>query len=96
MKKFILILSCVLLFSSCAKKGIDVSPSGQADNYEVQKLFTIEGVTIYRFKDSGYHYFILNGKMINTVQSQSTKTGKTTTTTYWDDSAISIDKKDGE
>ena len=54
-----------LALSSCVRKGEAVIPSKSADNYELNKLFTADGITVYRFFDNGnYHYFTSQGETI--------------------------------
>lgn len=58
--KFVYVaLSCVMmLFASCAGDGQSQPTSENYGGYKVQKLFTVDGVTVYRFNDNGYcHYF---------------------------------------
>jgi hypothetical protein len=53
-----LLLGC-LLPSGCATRAASVSVH-HTDNVEVtvEKLFTHDGCTVYRFRDVGYHYYV--------------------------------------
>ena len=55
MRKLIIGLGLVGCLA-CAKEGTPVNAQGKAD-YEVEKLFTYEGCTVYRFLDVRYHYW---------------------------------------
>lgn len=46
-----------VLISSCTGRGETVQPQNSADYYKVEKLFTVDGVTVYRFFDGRYVYF---------------------------------------
>lgn len=46
-----------VLMSICKGKGDAVKPQHSADYYEVEKLFTVDGITVYRFFDGYYVYF---------------------------------------
>lgn len=84
MKRLFLLLS-LLFCISCVKYGESVEYSGK-DNYNVEYIFTVQNVKIYRFEDGGRHHYLAigNGKVLNTLQSQSN--GKSTS--YWDDAVI--------
>lgn len=77
MRKLICTLSLLtlLMISSCAGQGQRVPVEDVVDNFEVVKLFTVDGITVYRFTDDGrYHYFTnRNGQSLNTISD-----GKTT------------------
>lgn len=56
--RLLLISSIAILLSGCPGKGEPVTPSESHDDYDVEKLFIVDGCTVYRFHDNGYrHYF---------------------------------------
>lgn len=74
----------MLLFAAVMVTGCenDTSKPVESDNpsYNVKELFTVDGVTVYRFSDWGHYVYFTNGN--GTVQSTYTgyvKTGKTGT-----------------
>jgi hypothetical protein len=57
MKRLFILVVIVLLFAGCAKRGEYVHFMAN-DNFEVNLIFEVDGVKVYRFKDAGhYHYF---------------------------------------
>lgn len=56
MKKLIL-LAALVVACGCHKKGEYTPMQVAADNYEVGKLFTVDGCTVYRFYDGRFVYF---------------------------------------
>ena len=54
MKKVILFVSVIFLFVSCNENnGIDVPTSDSINEIKVEKLFVVDGITVYRFYDGG-------------------------------------------
>ena len=51
MKKLAIALASVLLLASCSKKPIS-SETTDNPTIQVDKLFTHDGITVYRFKDA--------------------------------------------
>jgi len=49
------IITCVLGLASCMKPPESSTPAGI--EFKVDKLFTHEGCTVYRFNDGGIRYF---------------------------------------
>jgi hypothetical protein len=82
MNKVLLIAIIVMvLLGACTKKGQDVKFSG-VDNYEVQFLFEVEGVRVFRFRDNNYnHYLAIGGSIIT---KRTINSGKSSVTTYPD------------
>ena len=76
MRKLIIFAVALLLFS-CAIPGEKQEVQGVSSNFKIEKLFTIEGATIYRFMDAGhYRYFLLgDGRMTNQTTTQSAGKG---------------------
>lgn len=54
MLKYVLL---ALFVTGCNKDGTHVTPQNAVDDFEVKKLFTVDGCTVYRFTDGNYHYF---------------------------------------
>ena len=51
----VLIVLAVLVLSGCSKPAESTTRVG--NNFEVDKLFTVDGCTVYRFVDVYTHYF---------------------------------------
>lgn len=65
MKKLLLIIICVVLLVGCNKSGTPVKTMGSKSDFEVQRLFKVDGITIYRFWDNGDPvYFTSKGDVI--------------------------------
>ena len=60
MKKIILFVSVIFLLVSCKEnKGINIPTSDSINEIKVEKLFVVDGITVYRFYDGGrVVYFI--------------------------------------
>lgn len=76
MKKniFLALLLCLLLVGcdntpiKMDKPEIETHTETRTTDYEVTKLFTVDGMTVYRFYDKGrYRYFVSNGELIDTT-----------------------------
>lgn len=83
MKK--LFISLIILTSFCGcdkKKGDEVELQKQADDYKVEFLFEVDGVSVYRFYDNKWVYFTnTNGKVGYEYTTTSThRIGNTTHT----------------
>ena len=65
MKKIILLfVSVIFLLVSCNKnKGINVPTSDSINEIKVERLFVVDGITVYRFYD-GAEWFILPTKKV--------------------------------
>ena len=70
----------ILLFAALMVSGCDPSSKPvESDNpsYEVRKLFTVDGVTVYRFYDGGRCIYFTNGNgVVQYTHSQCVKAGK--------------------
>ncbi len=64
MKKIILLfVSVIFLFVSCSEnKGINVPTSDSINEIKVEKLFVVDGITVYRFYDGGRVVYFTNKK----------------------------------
>ena len=62
MKKIILLfVSVIFLLVSCNdNKGIDVPTSDSINEIKVEKLFVVDGITVYRFYDGGRVVYFTN------------------------------------
>ena len=59
MKK--LVIACVLLaFTSCMKEGKPVVVKDSVSNYKVEKLFEVDGISVYRFLDGNKRVYFTN------------------------------------
>lgn len=64
MKKIILLfVSVIFLLVSCNdNKGINVPTSDSINEIKVEKLFVVDGITVYRFYDGGRVVYFTNKK----------------------------------
>ena len=61
MKK--VLIACLLLtFTSCVKEGVQVEIVNSVSDYRVEKLFEVDGVSVYRFKDGKRYVYFTNRK----------------------------------
>ena len=50
-----------ILLAGCTNQGVPVSISGAVDTgFHVEKLFEIDGISVYRFKDAGRYVYFTN------------------------------------
>ena len=81
MKKFGILLIVAVLFTGCVKAGIHVKDAfvPADEDFKIVFLFEVEGVKIYRFRDTGHwrYFSVGNGEYLQQVRTQSN--GKTTT-----------------
>ena len=81
--KIILLLFCIMNFSSC-NIGIPLryEPSDNNDSYTIQYLFQHDGVKVYRFYDKGnYVYFTTRGD-VTSIKRQSPSITKTVSSVH--------------
>jgi hypothetical protein len=70
----------LVILGSCAKPGVSAGvKTGTDANFEVEFLFEIDGVKIYRFYDAGYHRYFSIGEGSFLPQKQTSSNGKSTT-----------------
>ena len=64
MKKIILLfVSVIFLLVSCnGNKGTNVPTSDSINEIKVEKLFVVDGITVYRFYDQGNAIYFTNRK----------------------------------
>lgn len=62
MKKiiFLLVLVSSLMLMACEKTGTPAQTDGAKQDFDVQFLFEVEGVKVYRFFDAGYYIYFTN------------------------------------
>lgn len=83
MKKIILLfVSVIFLLVSCTdNKGIYVPTSDSVNDIKVEKLFVVDGITVYRFYDSGRVVYFTNKKgVVNALHDEYDPATKTTRT----------------
>lgn len=83
MKKIILLfLSVILLLVSCnGNKGTNVPTSDSINKIKVEKLFVVDGITVYRFYDGGRVVYFTNKKgVVNAIHGEYYPATKTTRT----------------
>lgn len=61
-KKILLILVAILMVvTGCEKKGEKVEVESQSeDDFNVEVLFEVDSIRVYRFYDCGEHYYFTN------------------------------------
>lgn len=80
MKKLILVVLATILIVGCRENGTPVKTTDSENNFNVVKLFEIDGVSVYRFNDGGKSVYFTNsnGKVqsisIRAYHNPSTKT----------------------
>lgn len=82
MKKIIFIVLSVLSLVSCSEnKGINVPTSDSINEIKVEKLFVVDGITVYRFYDCGRAVYFTNKngkvKALHNEYDPATKTTRT-------------------
>ena len=83
MKKIILLfVSVIFLLVSCNEnKGINVPTSYSINEIKVEKLFVVDGITVYRFYDGVRVVYFTNKKgVINAIHGEYDPATKTTRT----------------
>lgn len=84
MKKIILLfVSVIFLLVSCNgnNKGTNVPTSDSINNIKVDKLFVVDGITVYRFHDGGRVVYFTNKKgVVNAIHGEYDPATKTTKT----------------
>lgn len=83
MKQLFISLIMLGFFCGCnKKKGDEVELQKQADDYKVEFLFEVDGVSVYRFYDDKWVYFTnTSGKVeYKYTTTRTYRTGKTTHT----------------
>ena len=61
MKKIILFVLVIFLLVSCNdNEGINIPTSDSINEIKVEKLFVVDGITVYRFYDGGIVVYFTN------------------------------------
>lgn len=83
MKKIILLfVSVIFLLVSCnGNKGTNVPTSDSINNIKVDKLFVVDGITVYRFYDGRRVVYFTNKKgVVNAIHGEYDPATETTRT----------------
>ena len=84
MKKIILLFVSVIIFLlvSCNEnKGVNVPTSDSSNEIKVEKLFVVDGITVYRFYDGGRVVYFTNKKgVVKALHDEYDPVTKTTRT----------------
>ena len=83
MKKIILLfVSVIFLLVSCSgNKGVNVPTSDSINEIKVEKLFVVDGITVYRFYDGGRVVYFTNKKgVVNALHNEYDPATKNTRT----------------
>lgn len=85
MKKIILfvsiIVSIIFLLVSCENKGTNVPTSDSINEIKVEKLFVVDGITVYRFHDGGRVVYFTNKRgEVKSIHNECDPATKTTIT----------------
>lgn len=83
MKKIILLfVSVIFLLVSCnGNEGINVPTSDSINKIKVEKLFVVDGITVYRFYDGNRVVYFTNKKgVVNALHVEYDPATKTTRT----------------
>ena len=62
MKKVIMIISVAAILVGCKGKGTRVQISDSVDKFNVDKLFVVDSITVYRFYDQGNAIYFTDRK----------------------------------
>jgi hypothetical protein len=73
-----LIVMSGLLYAACTKEAEEKRHASNA-NFDVELLFTVDGVRVYRFVDGRSHYFAVAGRDAATFSTWSESCGKNCT-----------------
>ena len=57
-------------------KKVQTSVPQTGKGYDVQMLFMIDGMKVYRFTDGGRYIYVVDGRNSKTVWNESTQVGK--------------------
>ena len=82
MKKIILFVLVIFLLVSCNdNEGINIPTSDSINEIKVEKLFVVDGITVYRFYDGGRVVYFTNKisevKSIHNEYDPATRTIRT-------------------
>lgn len=60
MKRLIIISLALLSLTACETKRVEEVRESSNQSYPVEKLFTVDGITVYRFSDNGHSVYFTN------------------------------------
>lgn len=60
MKKIIIISIALLALTACESKQVGEVKASSNQSYPVEKLFTVDGITVYRFRDNARYVYFTN------------------------------------
>lgn len=60
MKKIIIIAIALLALTACESKQVEEVKASTNQSYPVEKLFTVDGITVYRFRDKDRYVYFTN------------------------------------
>ena len=81
--KRLTMLAAVLLLAGCEKEPLSIEPVDN-NEFRLERLFTHDGCTVYRFRDTGrsHYYTDCRGR---TTSTYTTGCGKGCTSTHYDE-----------
>lgn len=79
MKKIIIITITLFTLTACEPKQAEEVKASSNRFYPVEKLFTVDGITVYRFRDNGHTIYFTN-RTGEVKYSYSKREGKATKT----------------
>ena len=59
-KKIITAALTIILFAGCETKQVEEVKTSTNPTYRVEKLFTVDGITVYRFEDNSRYVYFTN------------------------------------
>ena len=60
MKKIIIISIALLALTACESNKVEEVKASSNQSYPVEKLFTVDGITVYRFRDNDRYVYFTN------------------------------------
>lgn len=78
-KKIITAALAVVLLASCETKQVEEVKTSTNPTYKVEKLFTVDGITVYRFEDNSRYVYFTN-RTGNVEYTRTHRAGKVVTT----------------
>lgn len=79
MKKIIIISIALLALTACESKQVEEVKASSNQSYPVEKLFTVNGITVYRFRDNDRYVYFTN-RTGDVQYSYQKRVGKATKT----------------
>lgn len=79
MKKIVIISIALLALTACESKQVEEVKASSNQLYPVEKLFTVDGITVYRFSDNDRYVYFTN-RTGDVQYSYQKRVGKATKT----------------